>query len=56
MKIFDLRFLTDLHILGCREHDLTISGVGVGDKTDCLKQGPTPIGGIALRGGLSKGS
>ena len=26
MKIFDFRFLMDLHILGCPEHDLTISG------------------------------
>ena len=26
MKIFDFRFLVDLHILGCPEHDLTISG------------------------------
>ena len=24
MQIFDLRFLMDLHVLGCPEHDLTI--------------------------------
>ena len=26
MKIFDFRFLMDLHVLGCPVHDLTISG------------------------------
>ena len=26
LKIFDFRLLIDLHILGCPEHDLTISG------------------------------
>ena len=26
MQIFDFRFLMDLYVLGCPEHDLTISG------------------------------
>ena len=26
MKIFNFRFLKDLYVLGCPEHDLTISG------------------------------
>ena len=26
MQIFDFRFLMDLHVLGCPEHDLTIFG------------------------------
>ena len=26
VKIFDFRVLMDLHVLGCPEHDLTISG------------------------------
>ena len=26
VKIFDFRFLMDLQVLGCPEHDLTISG------------------------------
>ena len=26
MQIFDFRFLLDLHVLGCPEQDLTISG------------------------------
>ena len=26
MKIFDFRFLMDLQVLGCPEHDLTVSG------------------------------
>ena len=26
MKILNFRFLMDLHVLGCPEHDLTISG------------------------------
>ena len=26
LQIFDFRFLMDLHVLGCSEHDLTIFG------------------------------
>ena len=26
VQIFDFRFLMDLHVFGCSEHDLTISG------------------------------
>ena len=26
LQIFDFRFLMDLHVLGCPDHDLTISG------------------------------
>ena len=26
VQIFDFRFLMDLHVLGCPEHDLTIFG------------------------------
>ena len=29
VKIFDFRFLMDLHVSGCPEHDWTISGKGV---------------------------